>query len=135
MADGDQTLPSYNLGSILQSTAATPPTTEDPSAHNRFTEQLMRDRMQQVLALAVTLGFFGLLFLLCFKAAPNANLAMLNIVLGSLGTAWVAVMAYYFGSTHAGRTKDWMLYQSQPPQSGKQLTAPTGEPTSATRLP
>ena len=131
MADGDQTLSRYNLGAILQSTAAT----QDPSAHNRFAEQLMRDRMQQVLALAVTLGFFGLLFLLCFKAAPNANLAMLNIVLGSLGTTWVAVMAYYFGSTHAGRSKDWMLYQSKPPQAGKQLTAPTGEPTSAAPPP
>jgi hypothetical protein len=50
---------------------------------------------------------------------PSANLAMFNIVLGSLGTAWVGVMAYYFGGTHAGRAKDWMLYQSQPAQSPK----------------
>ena len=83
----------------------------------------MWDRTRQMLALAVTFGFFGLLFLLCFKAAPNPNLAMLNIVLGSLGTTWVGVMAYYFGATfgatQAGRTKDWMSYQSQPRQPPK----------------
>jgi hypothetical protein len=135
MADGDQTMSNYNLGAILGPTAAAQPAAEDPAAPNQVAEELMRDRTQQVLALAVTLGFFGLLFLLCFRAAPNANLAMLNIVLGSLGTAWVCVMAYYFGSTHAGRTKDWMLYQSQPPQSGKQPTTPAGEPTSAARPP
>ena len=66
------------------------------------------------LAYLVTVGFFELLFLLCFQSAPAANLAMLNIVLGSLGTAWVGAMAYFFGATQAGRTKDWMLFQSKP---------------------
>jgi hypothetical protein len=131
MADGDQTLSNYNLGAVLGPTAATEPAAEDPGVPDLVTEQLMRDRTQQVLALAVTLGFFGLLFLLCFKAAPDANLAMLNIVLGSLGTAWVCVMAYYFGSTHSARTKDWMLYQHQGPQSAKPPTAPTGGAPSA----
>jgi hypothetical protein len=135
MADGDQTLSKYNLGAILGHAAVTPPGAEDPAAPSQVTEELMRDRTQPVLALAVTLGFFGLLFLLCFRAAPNANLAMLNIVLGSLGTAWVCVMAYYFGSTHAGRTKDRMLYQSQPPQSGKQPAVPAEKPTSAAQPP
>jgi hypothetical protein len=68
----------------------------------------------QILAVSVTAGFFSLLFLLCFKKAPDANMAMLNIVLGSLGTAWVGVMSYYFGSSQGGRAKDQMLYQSQP---------------------
>ena len=68
----------------------------------------------QILAVSVTVGFFSLLFLLCFKQAPGPNMAMLNIVLGSLGTAWVGVMSYYFGSSQSGRAKDQMLYQSQP---------------------
>jgi uncharacterized BrkB/YihY/UPF0761 family membrane protein len=118
MPEGGQNLLSRDLGTNM-SVAATLPKQDEASLPNRVTEQLMGDHTRQVLALAVTLGFFGLLFLLCFKAAPNANLAMFNIVLGSLGTAWVGVMAYYFGGTHAGRAKDWMLYQSQPAQSPK----------------
>ena len=72
------------------------------------------DSTSQYLAFSVTAGFFGLLYLLCFKSAPDANLAMMNIVVGSLGTAWVGIIAYYFGSTNGGRAKDKMLYQSQP---------------------
>jgi hypothetical protein len=118
MPEGGQNLLSRDPGANM-SMAATPPNQDEASLPSRITEQLMGDRTRQVLALAVTLGFFGLLFLLCFKAAPSANLAMFNIVLGSLGTAWVGVMAYYFGGTHAGRAKDWMLYQSQPAQPPK----------------
>ncbi len=72
------------------------------------------DSTPRILALAVTVGFFGLLFLLCFKAAPDANNSVLNIILGSLGTAWVSCMAYYFGGNQAGRAKDRMLFQSRP---------------------
>jgi hypothetical protein len=72
------------------------------------------DSTPQLLAFFVTAGFFGLLYLLCFKSAPDANLAMMNIVVGSLGTAWVGIVAYYFGSNHTGPAKDKMLYQSQP---------------------
>ncbi len=67
-----------------------------------------------VLGYLLTVGFFGLLFTLTFHAAPAANLAMLNIVLGSLGTAWIGAMAYFFGSTHGSQNKDWLLFQSQP---------------------
>jgi hypothetical protein len=114
MADGDQALSRPTLGASLF-TAGGPPNADKASAPSRVTEQFMWDYTRHVLAVAVTLGFFGLLFLLCFKAAPDPNLAMLNIVLGSLGTTWVAVMAYYFGGTHTGRSRDWMVYQSQPP--------------------
>jgi hypothetical protein len=72
------------------------------------------DAIAPVLAFAVTVGFFGFLLGLCFHEVPEANKAMLNIVLGSLGTAWVGAMAYFFGSTRGSQAKDRMLFQSQP---------------------
>ena len=72
------------------------------------------DSVVPALGLILTAGFFGLLFVLCFHTVPDPNLAMLNIVLGSLGTAWIGAMAYFFGSSRGSQTKDWMLYQSQP---------------------
>src|SRR6266699_4400607 len=67
---------------------------------------VMNELTPAILAYMLTGGFFGLLFLLCFQSAPNPNLAMLNIVLGSLGTAWIGAMTYFFGATQSGRAKD-----------------------------
>ena len=78
------------------------------------THQFATELTPAILAFLLTGGFFGLLFLLCFQRAPDANLAMLNIVLGSLGTAWIGAMTYFFGSTQSSRTKDLLLFQSQP---------------------
>jgi hypothetical protein len=72
------------------------------------------DGVAPVLAFAITVGFFGFLLVLCFHEVPDANKAMLNIVLGSLGTAWVGAMAYFFGSTRGSQAKDRMLFHSQP---------------------
>jgi hypothetical protein len=77
-------------------------------------EATISDWIVPVLAFILTAGFFALLFVLCFHTVPNPNLAMLNIVLGSLGTAWIGAMAYFFGSSSGNQAKDWMLYRSQP---------------------
>ena len=71
------------------------------------------DWVVPTLAFTLTAGFFALLFVLCFHTVPDPNLAMLNIVLGSLGTAWIGAMAYFFGSSRGNQAKDWMLYRSQ----------------------
>jgi hypothetical protein len=108
MPDGNQT-----LSTTLEERVSYPD--ETPHATTNINKQPpAHDPTPRNLAYLVTVGFFGLLFLLCFQSAPAANLAMLNIVLGSLGTAWVGAMAYFFGATQAGRTKDWMLFQSKP---------------------
>ena len=56
------------------------------------------DETTAILAYVVTAGFLGLLFVLSFHKPPESNLAMLNIVLGSFGTAWLGAMAYFFGA-------------------------------------
>jgi hypothetical protein len=77
------------------------------------------DSTPAVLAYALTLGFFGLLALMIFHVLPTENMAAVNILLGALGTAWMASMNFFFGSTYGSKTKDQMLFQSVPATSVK----------------
>ncbi len=52
-----------------------------------------------ILALGVTLGFFGLLGYMLKYDVPAENKDILNIMLGSLGTAWISIVGYFFGSS------------------------------------
>lgn len=52
-----------------------------------------------ILTLLITSGFFGLLSYMLKYDVPTANKDILNIMLGSLGTAWITVVAFYFGSS------------------------------------
>jgi hypothetical protein len=65
-----------------------------------------------VLAGAVTVGFFGILYALMMGYAKESN--QLMIMLGSLGTAWTGIIAFYFGSSNSSQHKDEMLYNSTP---------------------
>lgn len=75
----------------------------------RAREITLRDRIPAILAVAVTCGFFGLLFSLLRWAPPKQNEALLNITLGSLGTAWVAIISYYFGSSAGSEQKNEII--------------------------
>jgi hypothetical protein len=66
------------------------------------------------LALFVTLGFFGVLAVMMFVPLPAATLVALMLMLGSLGTAWISVIAYYFGSSASSDRKTELLAQSTP---------------------
>lgn len=57
----------------------------------------VRDSVPSILAYAVTVGFFGILGYSITNGLPdNQGLVLL---IGSLGTAWTGIMAYYFGSS------------------------------------
>jgi hypothetical protein len=66
------------------------------------------------LALFVTIGFFGVLALMMFYPLPPATHDALMLMLGTLGTAWVSVIAYYFGSSVSSDRKTELLAQSTP---------------------
>lgn len=67
-------------------------------ANAREREMTLRDRTPAVLAAATTVGLFSIIYLLIFVAIPAESINIVNIMLGSLSTAWMSVIGYYFGS-------------------------------------
>jgi hypothetical protein len=65
-----------------------------------------------LLALLVTIGFFGILTALMLGYAQKSDELM--IMLGSLGTAWTGIIGFYFGSSAGSQRKDELLHQSTP---------------------
>ena len=65
-----------------------------------------------VMSVLVTVGFFGILVALMFGEVQRNEEVM--IMLGSLGTAWTGIIAFYFGSSNSSQNKDQMLYNSKP---------------------
>jgi len=64
------------------------------------------------LAISVTAGFFGILVgLMSGKVVAGAEI---EIMLGSLGTAWTGIIGFYFGSSASSQRKDALLHQSTP---------------------
>jgi len=65
-----------------------------------------------LLSILVTLGFFGILGGLMSGKIETSDALML--MLGSLGTAWTGIIAFYFGSSASSQAKDQMLHNSTP---------------------
>lgn len=78
-------------------------------ANAREREIKTQDWTPKVLGLAITLGFFGLLYFLLRHEPPAGSRDILNIMLGSLGSAWIGVVTYYFGSSAGSARKTELL--------------------------
>ena len=72
-----------------------------------------RSRMPPILAGAVTVGFFAIMTLMFFNKVDSNNPAIL-MMLGSLGTAWTGIIAYYFGSSAGSQAKTDLLSKAGP---------------------
>ncbi len=77
------------------------------SARNR--EIQTKDWMPKVLGLFITFGFFGLLGYLMKSEPPAGSRDILNIMLGSLGSAWISVVSFYYGSSAGSMRKTELL--------------------------
>lgn len=75
-------------------------------ASARSREMSVKDWTPRVLAIFVTVGFFGLLTMLCFVKLPDPSRDLINIMLGALGGGWLSIIAYYFGSSSSSKVKD-----------------------------
>ena len=65
-----------------------------------------------LMAISVTIGFFGILVGLMTEHFKTNDALML--MLGSLGTAWTGIIAFYFGSSAGSQRKDDLLHKSTP---------------------
>jgi len=67
-----------------------------------------RSIVPPVLAAIVTVGFFGILVMMLLGRVDSNNPPIL-MMLGSLGTAWTGIIAYYFGSSAGSQAKTDLL--------------------------
>lgn len=80
----------------------------------RRREMEVKDKMPAMLAAALTLGFFGCVGFLMKNGFPEGNKDVLVYMLGSLNTAWLGAMAYYFSTTKSSKQKDIIIANSTP---------------------
>lgn len=79
------------------------------SARDRETKT--GDITPRLLAAAITIGFFSVLgYMIQYGLPPQGGEAML-VMLGTLGTAWGAIISYYFGSSAGSREKTTAINQ------------------------
>jgi hypothetical protein len=64
-----------------------------------------RDWVPKVLALAITIGFFGILVWMLVNGMPPSGTEALLMMLGALGTAWTGVVNFYYGSSAGSKAK------------------------------
>jgi hypothetical protein len=68
-----------------------------------------------ILTWLITLGFFGMIGLLFYVDIPKANQALVYSLTGTLGTAWLIAVHFWYGSTQGSQNKDVLLANSTPP--------------------
>lgn len=78
-------------------------------ANARNREMNVKDFTPRVLAIAITFGFFALLGYMAGFQVPAESKDLLNVMVGTLGTAWVAIVTYYFGSSAGSDAKTQLL--------------------------
>ncbi len=64
----------------------------------------------RILAIFITLGFFGILGFMVTHNLPETGRDALLVMLGALGTAFTCVIAYYFGSSSGSKNKDASMH-------------------------
>ncbi|WP_233807806.1 hypothetical protein [Paraburkholderia sp. HP33-1] len=100
-----------------------------------------RDWVPKVLAMAVTTGFFGILLLMAFQPLPGTNKDLVNVIVGALGTAWIIIIGYFFGTLVGSMRKtDLLAKPGVPitPDSASTLREPapqSGSPAPAAAAP
>jgi len=84
----------------------------DDKASARQMQSTVKSWVPAFLAVIVTGGFFGILIGMMTETFKTSDALML--MLGSLGTAWTGIIAFYFGSSASSETKDHFLANSKP---------------------
>ncbi|CAB4131083.1 hypothetical protein UFOVP122_53 [uncultured Caudovirales phage] len=64
-----------------------------------------KDWVPKLLAIVITLGFFGILVWMLVQGMPQTGTEALLMMLGALGTAWTGVVNFYYGSSAGSKQK------------------------------
>ncbi|MGF6299010.1 hypothetical protein OKW42_002340 [Paraburkholderia sp. WC7.3d] len=100
-----------------------------------------RDWVPKVLAMAVTTGFFGILLLMAFQPLPGTNKDLVNVIVGALGTAWISIIGYYFGTSVGSKRKTELLAKPSVPVTAdsaltlREPASQSGSPAPAAAAP
>jgi len=80
----------------------------------RDMQKTIRSWVPAVLSIGVTTGYFTILIGMMLGWLIVDDSQALLIMLGSLGTAWGMIMAFWFGTTSSSAQKTDIIAQSQP---------------------
>lgn len=111
-ANNDFTVKMSELGFKNEESLAGIQAGDRDSARKREVD--VKDNTPKVLAYAITVGFFAVIAFMLFATVPTESRDILNIMLGTLGTAWTGVVSYYYGSTSGSAAKSKLLAESTP---------------------
>lgn len=67
-----------------------------------------------VLTVFITTGFFGLMASLMFANIPGDNKAIIYTMIGTLGTAWLGTVHFWFGNTQSSNDQTAIIAKAQP---------------------
>lgn len=87
----------------------------------RLRESNVRDLTPKLLAALITVGFFGVMGAVAFAPMQADAKEPILLLLGSLSTAWTAVVSYYFGSSSGAARGQELLAQSGPISTSKPI--------------
>jgi len=91
--------------------------------------------IQNCLAIMVSLGFFAIIIGWMYQPPQGdpATLAVLNTLTGMMGSAFLAIITYFFGSSSGSREKDDTIKQMKTgPASTDTTVTTTTPPTTVT---
>lgn len=87
------------------------------------------DHTPQYLAAGVTIGFFSALAAVMLVNLDSKTHDLLLVMIGALQTAWVSVIAYYFGSSKDSKEKTQMIADVGVAAAGAPVNVTTPSPT------